>query len=97
MSKEQCMSFTAKCLHSSSPRFYNEQVNTVYRQYDIDGDGYLTLNDFLLFYRDAALDKASTVWGNLKSFGVHNDLRLKDEPLILDFFFISRKLLSERN
>lgn len=96
MSKEQCMNFTARCLNSSSPRFYADQVNSVYRQHDTDLDGYLDLDNFLLFYKEAALDKAATVWGNLRNFGIHNDLRLRDEPLELNFSYLPRKVLSSR-
>lgn len=78
MSKEDCANFTAKCLNSTSPKFYADRIDGVYKQYDDDKDDYLTLANFLAFYRDSAIDRLSTVWSNLHSFGVQNDLRLKN-------------------
>ena len=48
--------------------------------YDDDHDDLLTLNNFLRFYEDAAKDRPSTVWSNLRSFGVRGDFRFNYEP-----------------
>ena len=55
MSKDHCMEFTAKCLNSASPRFYADRIDSVYRKYDDDKDGFLTLDNFLDFYKDSAI------------------------------------------
>ena len=81
MDKDQCNSFTSMCLGSSSSRrHYNEKISGLYAQYDDDNDGFLTFQNFLTFYKDAALDRPYTVMSNLKSFGVRNNFRFRDEP-----------------
>lgn len=81
MDKEQCNSFTALCLGSTcSTKYYNEKITALYEKYDDDRDGLLTVENFLAFYEDAAKDRPPTVWSNLRSFGVRNDLRFADEP-----------------
>jgi hypothetical protein len=39
-------------------------------EYDEDKDELLNFNDFLKFYKNAAITRPTTVWSNLKSFGV---------------------------
>jgi hypothetical protein len=72
MSKEQCHDFTSACLGTISKR-YDDKIISLYGKYDTDNDGFLDANGFVAFYDDAAKEsKTSTVWSNLKSFGVSN-------------------------
>lgn len=81
MDKTQCNSFTLVCLGPScNPKYYNEKISSLYGKYDEDNDGLLTFENFLKFYEDAAKERASTVWSNLKCFGVKGDLRFNYEP-----------------
>lgn len=81
MNKEQCNSFTAMCLGSNcTTKYYSEKITNLYNTYDDDNDGLLTLANFLKFYEDAAKDRPSTVWSNLRSFGVKGDFRFNYEP-----------------
>ncbi len=79
MDKNQCNEFTTICLGvNCSAKYYHEKISSLYAKYDDDQDGLLTLDNFLLFYEDAAKDRPSTVWANLRSFGVRGDFRFKD-------------------
>ena len=80
MDKSQCNSFTTICLGSCSLKYYNQKISSLYAKYDEDNDGLLTLQNFLNFYVDAAKDRPSTVWSNLRNFGVRGDFKFKDEP-----------------
>lgn len=81
MDKNQCNSFTAICLGSNcSQKYYKEKISSLYNKYDDDNDGFLTFENFLKFYDDAAKDRPPTVWSNLRSFGVRGDFRFNDEP-----------------
>ncbi len=76
MNKSQCYDFTIKCLGaSSSPKFYEEKINGLFMEYDEDKDDLLTFDDFLKFYKNAAISRSSTVWTNLKSFGVQGNFK----------------------
>lgn len=79
MSKDQCNQFTSACLSSTSKR-YDEKVRDLYSRYDYDNDGFLNWEGFLNFYEDAAREnKTTTVWSNLKSFGVNADFKFADQ------------------
>lgn len=81
MDKPQCNAFTTICLGANcSQKYYNEKITSLYAKYDDDNDGFLTFDNFLKFYEEAARDRPSTVWSNLKSFGVRGDFRFNDEP-----------------
>jgi hypothetical protein len=96
MSKEQCHDFTCTCLGTISKR-YDDKINSLYTKYDFDNDGYLDIIGFISFYEDAARDsKTSTVWSNLRSFGVTSDFKFPneaDQPI--DFELFPRKRLAD--
>ena len=76
MNKDQCNGFTATCLGSNcTTKYYSEKITNLYNTYDDDKDGLLTFQNFIRFYEDAARDRPSTVWSNLRSFGVKGDFR----------------------
>lgn len=79
MSKDQAHEFTSACLSSLSKR-YDDKVNFLFSNYDYDKDGFLNFEGFLAFYEDAAKDnRTSTVWSNLKSFGVSTEFKFPHE------------------
>lgn len=96
MSKDQCHQFTSACLSSASKR-YDDKVRDLFNKYDYDNDGFLGLDGFLAFYEDAAREnRTTTVWSNLKSFGVNSEFRFPNEvakELTNELF--PRKILSE--
>jgi hypothetical protein len=89
MSKDQCHDFTCACLGTVTKR-YEDKINLLYADYDYDNDGFLDIDGFLAFYEKAAQDnKGSTVWSNLKNFGVNSDFKFfneTDAQLELDRF-----------
>ena len=81
MDKDQCNKFTAVCLgNGCTTKYYTEKITNLYNKYDDDNDGLLTFENFLRFYDDAARDRPSTVWSNLRCFGVRGDFRFNYEP-----------------
>lgn len=80
MSKDDYNRFTGMCLNTYSKSYY-DKIHPIYNKYDSNHDGYLSLDDFLKFYTDAALEKPSTVWSNLKNLHVRGNFKFKDEPL----------------
>lgn len=81
MDKSQCNAFTIICLGSTcSTKHYNEKISSLYNKYDEDNDGLLTFDNFIKFYEDAAKDRPTTVWSNLRSFDVKGDFRFSNEP-----------------
>ena len=49
-------------------------MDKIYDQYDSDKDGYLTEENFLSFYEYSTKRNEGTVWNNLETFGIRNDL-----------------------
>lgn len=78
MSKKQCKKYHQKCAGENSYSS-DTSVDRIYDEYDKDNDGYLSLTDFLGFYEDSARTRESTVWENLETFGVRNDLDFLDD------------------
>lgn len=79
MSHNHCHDFTSVCLGSFSKR-HDDKIANFYEKYDDDKDDFLTFENFLAFFEEAAVDsKQGTVWSNLKSFGVNGDFRFNDE------------------
>lgn len=72
-------------------------MRDLFNKYDYDNDGFLGLDGFLAFYEDAAREnRTTTVWSNLKSFGVNSEFRFPNEvakELTNELF--PRKILSE--
>jgi hypothetical protein len=79
MSKDDYNRFTGMCLNTYSKSYY-DKIHPLYMKYDSNHDGYLSFDDFLNFYIDAALEKPSTVWNNLKNLNVRGNFKFKDEP-----------------
>lgn len=97
MNKTQCHDFTVKCLGSaSSPKFYEDKINNLFKEYDEDQDDLLTFSDFLKFYKVASISRASTVWSNLRSFGVQGNFKFGYEANSeIDYNKIPRNILSQ--
>jgi len=53
----------------------DKRVKDVFVKYDTDKDGFLSLSDFLEFYRFASANKSQVVWSNLATYHYTNDLR----------------------
>ena len=89
MSREQCAAFVRSCRHDKCQED-DERIVQLYRANDSDGDGFLSLEDFLGIYREKARDKpkgTQVVWQNLTAQGFGPDLRPKlsvqHEPKLL--------------
>ena len=79
MSKKQIAEFTCKATDYTTCSENDDRVRNFQKEYDINGDGFIELPQFLEFYLNAAINKKSTVFDNLKSLGYGKDLKLKAE------------------
>lgn len=64
---------------SSSQKYYEDKINSLYKDYDVNNDDMLDFDDFLRFYKHSALSKPSIVWSNLRSFNVKGNLKFIHE------------------
>jgi len=51
----------------------------LFKEYDEDQDDLLEFKDFLKFYKAASISRSSTVWSNLRSFGVQGNFKFAYE------------------
>jgi hypothetical protein len=91
MDKENCAKFIHSCANDNC-RVDDSRVVSTFNEWDDDKDNFLTLDNFLGFYRKACLDKKSVVWKNLNSHGYRNDLKKlsdigEEVEVFLDCFF----------
>ena len=77
MSKDDYNKFTGMCLNTYSKSYY-DKILLIYTKYDSNHDGYMSFEDFIRFYTDAALDKPQTVWNNLRNLHVRGNFKFKD-------------------
>ncbi len=82
MTSKECASYIEGVTLSFCPIF-DPRINSLYADYDKDKDGVLTLQDFLKFYQDCAIDpeKLETVDKNLSNMRYRRDLKFFDEDL----------------
>lgn len=64
-------------------------------KYDRDGDGKMTLEDFLYFYEESCSTKLSTVRSNLAKMGFRDDLQLMPPPGSPENILQPRKSVNE--
>ena len=64
MSMDQCASFINSCTGDNC-KGSESRLKVLYDEWYKDGDGYLTISDFMNFYEKSALTKPGVVWNNL--------------------------------
>jgi ubiquitin carboxyl-terminal hydrolase 34 len=74
MSAEGCAAFTNSCTGDQC-KASDRRIQDFFTNYDDDNDGYLTLDNFLEFYRQACINRISTVWSNIYAYHYNNELR----------------------
>ena len=82
MSKKQTAEFICKATDFNVCSENDDRVKNFQKEYDSNNDGFVELKEFLTFYLNAAMNKKSTVFDNLKSLGYGKDLKLKSEQKI---------------
>lgn len=75
MNSEGCANFTNSCTGEQC-KADDKRMRDFVTQFDDDGDGYLTADNFLEFYKHALLNqKSQSVWNNLYAHHYRNDLK----------------------
>jgi len=84
MTPLECAAFTRVCLSDRYIDINDHQVQGLFAEYDKEKKGWLTSEEFLLFYERSANEREDTVWNNLRELGYGPDLnRLDAEKPIL--------------
>lgn len=78
MSKQECQKYHQKCVGDVSS-IGESKVEKIYEKHDTNKDGYLSLDDFVRFYENSIKDREMTVWNNLETLGIRNDLKILDD------------------
>ncbi len=94
MTPTDCAAFTRVCLSDRYIDANDHQVQGLFREYDKEKKGYLSLENFLTFYESATIDREGTVWNNLKELGYGPDLNRIDlaKPIITTSVAVGDKL-----
>lgn len=94
MSRAKCLEFTRACLADENIKVDNYQIDGIFKDYDKEEKGYLTVDNFLHFYLKSANKKEGTVWRNLTELGYGPDLNTLNSPakVIEDNLIESSKL-----
>eukprot|EP01022_Parablepharisma_sp_SALTPOND_P004330 TRINITY_DN120104_c0_g1_i1.p1 TRINITY_DN120104_c0_g1~~TRINITY_DN120104_c0_g1_i1.p1 ORF type:complete len:1287 (+),score=154.13 TRINITY_DN120104_c0_g1_i1:6286-10146(+) len=94
MAPADCANFTRVCLSDRYIDANDHQVQGLFKEYDKEKKGYLSLEQFLDFYEHAANDREETVWNNLKELGYGPDLNRLDmaKPIITTSVAVRDKL-----
>ena len=81
MSKKQIAEFICKATDFNNCSENDERVRSFLREFDLNNDGFVELEDFLGFYLNSSVSKKGTVYDNLKSLGYGKDLKLKNSGI----------------
>jgi len=58
------------------PSVDDPRLGTLFSVYDRTNQGFLERENFVKFYIESTKDRKKTVWENMKSMGIRNDLKL---------------------
>ena len=89
MSQTQCIEFILKCTNEKCS-IDDSRIKDTYDTYDSDKDGFLSLEDFIEFYTQAAVERPYVVWKNIHAYHYRNDLKRIDE--VHDFEVVESNL-----
>lgn len=79
ISRDEYRTFTMICLNSQEISSNDTRIREVFEMFHAEDRGYLTLDEFLIFYEEAAKSRESAVRSNLEAFGYGIDLNRPDE------------------
>lgn len=81
MGKKQCSNFVAGVTKTSSS-IHDARVIEFFKDYDLDQDENITVEDFLKFYLyHCAPEREEIVWKNLNNMRYRKDLKKYDDPV----------------
>jgi len=78
MTPEGCAAFTNSCTGDQC-KATDKRIQDFFTAHDTDKDGYLTLRNFLDFYKEACINRPNVVWTNLSAHHYRNDLGRFDD------------------
>jgi hypothetical protein len=82
--RQGCAEFTQVCLVDKNITEEDHQITALFKEYDKQDKGYLTIEEFLGFYELASINRERVVWSNLKELGYGPDLnKLNAEKSII--------------
>ena len=75
MTPETCVDFIKNSTSDGTVTINDSRVIKLFKEYDVDGDGKLNLEEFLEFYRSRSVEKPDLVWTNLVAHHIGHDLK----------------------
>lgn len=78
MTESTCALFIKGCT-GDLPQQNDDRIMNMFKTYDINSDGKIERQEFLLFFELAARNKGDTVRENLRSHNIRNDLKKLSE------------------
>lgn len=76
MTKTTAVQFIKEVTNDHTVNENDNRIESLFKDYDADKDGFLKEDEFLKFYTDKAQEKPDAVWNNLTCYGYTNDLRM---------------------
>jgi Ca2+-binding EF-hand superfamily protein len=74
MNPQQCCDFICSCTDDKcSPD--DSRIVSLFKQYDINEDGFIEMKEFLEFYRISSINKADVVRQNISAHNYRPDLK----------------------
>jgi Ca2+-binding EF-hand superfamily protein len=78
MTRETCALFIKGCT-GEHPAVTDDRISNLFKSYDVNNDGKIERQEFLIFYETAARSKPETVRENLRAHNIRNDLKKLSE------------------
>lgn len=85
MTPDTCSAFIKGCT-GEQPAPQDERIINMFKQYDINQDGFIERSEFMQFYENAARIKPDTVRENLKHHNIRADLKKLSEITEIESF-----------
>ena len=86
MDQKACANYISRVTAKETVSENDERIDDFFKEYDPEKLGYVTEDKFIEFYLKCLKERKDiTVWDNIKSMGIREDLHKKNEPEIIEY------------
>ena len=86
MDSKACANYISKVTAKESVCENDDRIEEFFKTYDKENLGYVTEEKFIEFYLNCLIErKENTVWDNITSMGIREDLHKNDEPEKIEY------------